>query len=164
MTDENATEAGAATDEAAQGQFGIQKIYVKDISFEVPDSPGVFQQEWTPTVNMDLANSATRISEDMFEAVLNVTITVSSDDKTMYLVEAHQAGIFQLSGLPEEAINKILSISCPNILFPFVREVISDLVMRGGFPQLLLAPVNFEALYAQKMQQEAEQTASSTTH
>ena len=148
MTEENDSQAGAASDEISQGQFGIQKIYVKDISFEVPDSPMVFQQEWSPSVNMDIANSATRMSDDLFEAVLSVTITVTSDEKTMYLVEAQQAGIFQISGLPDDALNKILSISCPNILFPFVRELISDIVMRGGFPQLLLSPVNFEALYA----------------
>ena len=164
MTEENDSQAGAASDEISQGQFGIQKIYVKDISFEVPDSPMVFQQEWSPSVNMDIANSATRMSDDLFEAVLSVTITVTSDEKTMYLVEAQQAGIFQISGLPDDALNKILSISCPNILFPFVRELISDIVMRGGFPQLLLSPVNFEALYAQKMQQEAEQASDGTTH
>ncbi len=164
MTEENESQAAAAGDEISQGQFGIQKIYVKDISFEVPDSPMVFQQEWSPSVNMDIANSATQIGEGLFEAVLNVTITVSTDDKTMYLVEAQQAGIFQITGLPEDALNKLLSVSCPNILFPFVRELISDIVIRGGFPQLLLSPVNFEALYVQKMQQEAQQQGDGATH
>lgn len=165
MTDETNTQDGFVTDQAQQGQFGIQKIYVKDISFEVPDAPMVYQQEWSPSVNMDLANSASRISEDIFEAVLSVTITVTCEEKTMYLVEAQQAGIFQISGLPDEALNKLLSISCPNILFPFVREIISDIVTRGGFPQLLLAPVNFEALHAQKLQQQqTEQASGQTTH
>ncbi len=143
--------------EAASGQFGLQKIYVKDISFEIPNSPMIFQQEWVPTVNMDIANSATKIGENLFEALLSVTVTVTSEEKTMYLIEAKQAGIFHIAGIATDAVNKMLATTCPNILFPFVREIVADLVTRGGFPQLLLAPVNFEALYLQKMQQQAEQ-------
>ncbi|MFT5132019.1 MAG: preprotein translocase subunit SecB [Gammaproteobacteria bacterium] len=169
MAEEQNKEVKAVADESQKGQFGLQKIYVKDLSFEIPNSPMVFQEEWKPSVNMDIANSASKISEDLFEAVLSVTITVTSEEKTMYLIEAQQAGIFHIAGLPDEAINKMLATVCPNILFPFTREIIADLVTRGGFPQLLLAPVNFEALYAQKEKQQAEeetgkQAQSSMTH
>ena len=157
--------AGSQEDEQ-QGKFGIQKIYVKDMSFEIPDSPMVFQEEWDPSVNMDIGNSATKIADDIYEAVLNVTITVKSGEKTMYLIEAQQAGIFHIAGVADESLNKMLATTCPNILFPFVREVIADLVTRGGFPQLLLAPVNFDVLYAQKeyQKQQEQQGNSSTTH
>ena len=157
MAEEQDKQVEAIGDDEQKGQFGLQKIYVKDISFEIPNSPMVFQEEWEPTVNMDIANSARKISEDLFEAVLSVTVTVTSDEKTMYLIEAQQAGIFHIAGLADDAINRMLATICPNILFPFAREIIADLVTRGGFPQLLLAPVNFDALFMQKVQQEAEQ-------
>jgi preprotein translocase subunit SecB len=163
MAEEDDNQMEGTENEAPQSQFGLQKIYVKDISFEIPNSPMVFQEEWEPSVNMDIANSATKIAENIFEAVLSVTVTVTSDDKTMYLIEAQHAGIFHIVGLPEEAINRMLATTCPNILFPFSREVIADIVTRGGFPQLLLAPVNFEGLYAQKLQEEAERQGSSTS-
>ena len=134
----------------SQGQFSIQKIYVKDISFETPNSPKIFQKQWQPVVNMDLANSATALDDKYYEVVLSITVTVSFEKETVYLVEAQQAGIFQLLNLPEDAINRMLGTVCPNILFPFAREVISDLVTKGGFPQLILAPVNFDALYQQQ--------------
>ena len=139
-------------------QFGLQKLYVKDVSFETPNSPQVFQEQWQPKVNMDVSNSASIISENLYEVVLAVTVTVKFDDKTVYLAEIHQAGIFHLSGFEREALNHMLATSCPNILFPFAREFIADLVMRGGFPQLLLAPMNFEALYLQHLQQAAKET------
>lgn len=163
MAEEQENQQAATDGDAQQGQFGIQKIYVKDLSFETPNSPMVFQEEWAPSVNMDIANSASKIAEDLFEAVLSITITVTSAEKTMYLVEAQQAGIFHIAGLSDEVANKMLATACPNILFPFAREMIADLVTRGGFPQLLLAPVNFEALFMQKMQQDAEQEGKNTT-
>ncbi len=165
MADEQNQQVNGVGDEAPKAQFGLQKIYVKDISFEIPDSPMVFQEEWEPSVNMDLANTASKVSDELYEAVLSVTVTVKSNDKTMYLIESQQAGIFHIAGLSDDAISKMLATTCPNILFPFVREIIADLVTRGGFPQLLLAPVNFDALYAQKDQTEGEEQASTaTTH
>jgi preprotein translocase subunit SecB len=169
MAEEEEKQAEEIGNDDPKGQFGLQKIYVKGVSFEIPNSPMVFQDEWEPKVNMNIANSATKIADDMFEAVLSVTVTVTSDEKTMYLIEAQQAGIFHIAGLPDESINKMLATTCPNILFPFTREIISDLVIRGGFPQLLLAPVNFDALHAQKEYQEAQQEDakqgnSTTTH
>lgn len=143
----------------AQGQFGVQKIYMKDMSFETPRSPQVFQEEWSPAVNMDVSNSASALTEKLYEVVLSVTITVKSGEQPVYLAEVQQAGIFHVEGFPRDALSRILATLCPNILFPFAREVVADLVMRGGFPQLLLAPMNFEALYAQHLKQEAVKVA-----
>ena len=165
MAEQGDNQIEGKENETPQVQFGLQKIYVKDISFEIPNSPMVFQEEWEPSVNMDIANSATKVADNIFEAVLSVTVTVTSDDKTMYLIEAQQAGIFHIAGMPDEVINRMLATTYPNILFPFSREIIADLVTRGGFPQLLLAPVNFDGLYAQKLQEEAAQQGSSnSTH
>lgn len=153
------TEAMNGQDAAAeqQGKFAIHKIYVKDLSFETPNSPEVFQDEWQPSVNMDLSNGARELGAPYYEVVLSVTVTVTSGDKTLYLAEVQQAGVFHIEGLDEESIHRLTATACPNILFPFAREVVSDLVIRGGFPQLLLAPVNFEALYLQQLQQQAAQ-------
>jgi len=153
-TDDKATESETA--ERKQGQFAIQKIYVKDLSFETPNSPQVFQIQWQPLVNMDLASSATTLENGYYEVVLSITVTVTVESQTVYLVEVQQAGIFMLSEMPQEIIGRMLATVCPNILFPFAREVVSDLVTRGGFPQLILAPVNFDALYLQ--QQNKQQT------
>ena len=164
MAEEQEKQLDGTAEEEQQAQFSLQKIYVKDISFEIPNSPMVFQEEWEPTVNMDIANTASKVADDIYEAVLSVTITVTSAEKTMYLIETQQAGIFHIAGVTDGDISKMLATTCPNILFPFVREHISDLVIRGGFPQLLLAPVNFDALYAQKAEQEAAQQDKATTH
>ncbi len=162
MTQEN--ENQAAAESVQQGQFGIQKVYTKDLSFETPNSPAIFQEQWQPTVNMDIANSAQSLTDDLYEVTLSVTVMVSSNEKSMYLVEAQQAGIFHIAGFAHEAVNRMLATVCPNILFPFAREVVADLVTRGGFPQLLLAPVNFDALYVQHQQQAAQVAAGETRH
>jgi preprotein translocase subunit SecB len=155
MAEEQEPQTGAGQTQV-QGQFGVQKIYVKDLSFETPHSPQIFQEQWKPSVSMDVANGATPLSEQMFEVVLSITVTVRHEDRTVYLVEVQQAGIFHVDGFPADALNRILATVCPNILFPFAREVVADLAMRGGFPQLLLAPMNFDLLYAQHLQREAE--------
>ena len=165
MSENNNQSVAEQTSDPEQGQFGIQKIYVKDMSFETPNSPEVFQEQWSPTVNMDVANSASKMDDDLCEVVLSVTVTVTSEDKPIYLVEVQQAGIFHIAGFSDEIMGRMLATTCPNILFPFAREVIADVVARGGFPQLLLAPVNFEALFVQKMQQQAaQQGKDATTH
>lgn len=156
----------AAAENANQGQFAIQKVYVKDLSFETPHSPGIFQEKWSPSVNMDLSNGATPLGDHYYEVVLSITVTVSFENKTVYLVEVQQAGIFHILGFNEKSIEHLLATVCPNMLFPFAREIVSDLVTRGGFPQLLLAPVNFEALFQEqtKKKSAAEQQASGTKH
>lgn len=142
------------------GQLGIQKIYVKDLSFEAPSTPEVFTREWKPAAEIQLANKASKLNENTHEVVLTITVTVRCEDKTAYLVEVQQAGIFNIAGFPDQVMPALLATVCPNILFPFAREAICDLVIRGGFPQLLLSPVNFEALYAQELARQREQGAA----
>ena len=131
-------------------QFLVQKVYVKDISFETPNTPEIFKMEWRPDVEMNMNNKAIPIGDAHFDVVLTVTLTVKVGDKTAYLIEINQAGIFMIRNLPADVIDRMLAIVCANILFPFVRETVSDVVTRGGFPQLLLAPVNFDALFEQE--------------
>jgi preprotein translocase subunit SecB len=161
MSEQNSKPGAAEGDR--RGGFAIHKIYIRDVSFETPHSPEAFQEQWQPSVNMDLGNAARGLDNDYYEVVLTVTVTVKSGEKTVYLVEVQQAGIFHIEGFPEEAVNHMTATTCPNILFPFAREMISDLVVRGGFPQLLLAPVNFEALYLQQQQQQSE-SGEKTSH
>jgi len=156
-TPENNSTAG---NNEQNGQFSIQKIFTKDISFETPNSPGIFGEEWDPSVNMQIANEASVVSEELenlYEVVLRVTVTVNVGEKTAYLIETQQGGIFHIAGFPKDAVSHMLATICPNILFPFAREVVSDIVTRGGFPQLLLSPVNFEVLYAQQRQKARQQ-------
>ncbi|MDD5329899.1 MAG: protein-export chaperone SecB [Sulfuricella sp.] len=145
------------TEEQQQPAFSIEKIYVKDLSLEIPNAPQIFLQRETPKVDVQLHNQGGMMEEGVFEVVLTVTVTAKlADDKTMFLAEAAQAGIFQMRNIPQEDVEPILGITCPNILFPYVREVISDLVSRAGFPPVLLNPVNFEVLYQQRMMEQGE--------
>lgn len=154
--------------EATQNEreFGIQKIYTKDISFETPNAPQIFRDQWKPEVNLQLGNSAETLGEDVHEVILSVTVTAKLGEKTAYLVEVQQAGIFNIKGYSDAELGAMVGAYCPNILFPYAREAISDLVTRGGFPQLLLAPVNFEALYQQHLAQQQEEAnkSASVTH
>ena len=147
----------ANASDAAQQQFAIQKIYVKDVSFESPDAPNSFTVAWEPQVNLELHTDGHAVAQDTYEVVLGLTVTVNNADKPAFLVELQQAGIFHLSGFNDDDLGGMLGSFCPNILFPYAREAISDLVARGGFPQLLLAPVNFDALYAQHLEERSKQ-------
>ena len=139
-------------------QFAIQKLYVKDVSFESPSSPGSFSyQKWDPKIDLNLTNQQTHIDADIYEAVLCITATVSINDETAFLVEVHQAGLFQIAGFEEEQTRYLMGSQCMNILFPYAREVVSDMSVRGGFPPLVLTPVNFDALYQQHLQQKQEE-------
>lgn len=144
-------------------QFQLQKIYLKDASFEAPNSPGIFSENWEPEVNVEISSAATVIVENVYEVVLSLTVTAKVGDKTAFLVEVHQAGGFTVAGLNENELGHMLGSYCPNIIYPYAREAVSDLVGKGGFPQLLLAPVNFDALYAQHLQQQAEEQQSSSS-
>lgn len=137
-----------------QQEFIIQKIYTKDVSFETPNSPAIFQEEWSPETNVELGNIAQQVAEDVYEVVLTITVTAKIKDKSAFLVEVTQAGLFHMKGFTPEQLNGTLATYCPTILFPYAREAISDLVGKGGFPQLLLSPVNFDALYAQHLEQQ----------
>ncbi|NOT84722.1 MAG: protein-export chaperone SecB [Methylococcaceae bacterium] len=134
-------------------QFAIQKIYTKDVSFETPNSPQVFTQKWEPAIDFNLGTNVETLENGLYEVALTVTATVKCNDSVAYLAEVCQAGIFALTGFDDNEMGPMMGSFCPNILFPYAREAISDLVAKGGFPQLLLAPVNFDALYAQHIQQ-----------
>jgi len=151
-----------ATDEQSQHQFSIQKIYIKDLSFETPNSPEVFTKEWSPDVSVELDTKGNEVAKDVHEIVLGVTVTVKMGDQVAYLAEVYQAGIFTIKGFSNNEKSVMLGSYCPNVLFPFAREVISDLVTKGGFPQLLLAPVNFDALYQQHLNRLKEQAQSAS--
>lgn len=149
--------------ETQQGpQFAIQRIYTKDISFETPNSPAIFTEKWEPNVNIDLNTSATALQEGLYEIVLTVTVLTKIGEKTAYLAEVQQAGIFIIAGFNDQERDGMIHSYCPNILFPYAREVISDLVSKGSFPQMLLSPINFDALYAQHLQQKAQGDNSET--
>lgn len=136
-----------------QPVFGIEKIYVKDLSLEIPNAPKIFLERETPEVNIQLHSKGERIDEGMYEVLLTVTVTAKVKEKTMFLVEVRQAGIFQIRNVPEAELDPVLGIACPNILFPYLRETVSDVVTRAGFHAVILSPVNFEALYHQGKQQ-----------
>lgn len=145
-----------AVQQNQQPSFGIEKIYVKDMSLEVPNSPQVFTLKETPQVTIDgLSSRASGLGEGYFDVTISTTVSSKLEDKTVFLVEVTQAGVFQLRNIPEQDLEPILAIACPNILFPYLREAVSDLISRAGFPPIFLNPVNFEALYAQQKQQAA---------
>ena len=131
--------------------FSIEKIYVKDLSLEVPHAPAIFLEREQPEIDLQLATAGQALEDGVFEAVITVTVTAKLGEKVMFLVEAAQAGIFQIRNVPEEDISGNLAVACPNILFPYARETVSDVVTRAGFPPVLLTPINFESLYAQQM-------------
>ncbi len=140
----------ADNNSADEKRFTIQKIHVKDVSLEAPNSPSIFTETWDdPKVEINLSSNAQSLQKNLFEVSLTITVTVKIKKKTAYLVEVCQAGIFSVSGLSEAEMGPMLGSFCPNLLFPYAREVVSDLVNKGGFPPMYLAPVNFDALYAQ---------------
>ncbi len=143
--------------EKAQGQINIQKIYIKDASFEAPNSPRIFSEEWQPEVGVQLQNAAIAVGDSTYEVVLTVTITASLGDKTAYLAEVHQAGIFEITGVPQDKVPHLLGSYCPYTLFPYLRHALDDLVVKGGFPEFLLAPINFDAIFEEQVQQKLQQ-------
>ena len=153
------------SDEQQQPTFSIEKIYVKDLSLEIPHAPTIFMQRETPQIDVQLHNQGGMVEEGVYETVLTVTVTAKlAEDKTLFLVEVAQAGIFQVRNIPQADLEPILGITCPNILFPYVRETISDMVSRAGFPPVLLNPVNFELMYQQQRTEQPDAAAAATTH
>ena len=143
--------------QANQPVFSIEKVYVKDLSLEIPNAPQVFLEREAPQVDIQLHHNSSGVEDGIYQTVLTVTVTAKVGDKTLFLVEAAQAGIFVVRNIPAQELDPVLGIACPNILFPYVREVISDVVVRAGFPPVVLAPVNFEAIYAQQRSQQQQQ-------
>jgi preprotein translocase subunit SecB len=161
MSEEEKGAAAPAPENSGQPQIMIQRVYLKDLSFESPNSPQSFTAEWKPEVSVDLNSQARQLNETSFEVVLRITITAKAEDKTVYLTEVQQAGLFHIANVPQESMSQVLGAFCPNILFPYAREAVDSLVQRGSFPALMLAPVNFDALFAQNMAQKAAQAATS---
>ncbi|HEY6942833.1 protein-export chaperone SecB [Dokdonella sp.] len=150
---------GATAPEQNQAQLNLQRIYVKDVSFEAPSAPQIFQQQGQPNVELNLAQRVAPLGADVYEVVLSVTATCRVEDKTAYLAEVQQAGIFGLTGFDAQGRDAVLATYCPNVLFPYARQVISELVQNGGFPPFFLQPINFDALYAEQMRRRAESGA-----
>jgi len=146
------------TQQEAEQQFIIERIYIKDISFEAPNSPAVFTQNWEPETNLNLNTQVNPLGDDHYEVELHVTVSVKNKEgKTAFLVEVIQAGAFLIKGYPQEQLGHLLASYCPSNLFPYAREVISNLVSKGSFPEMHLSPINFDALYAQRLQEEQAQ-------
>ncbi len=153
----------SATESANNPQFALQRIYVKDISFESPKAPEVFRKEWKPKVNLDLNTRNNKLDDGVFEVVLSLTVTVTNNEESAFVVEVQQAGIFVITGMDDANLHKALGSFCPNILFPYAREAIDNMVTRGSFPPIMLSPVNFDALYAQAAAQKQAEAAQQQT-
>ena len=154
-------------DEQQKNLFQLQRLYLKDLSFEAPNAPEVFKKEWKPDVKLEVTNNATLMEEGLYEVVLKVTASAKVEEKTAFIVEIQQAGLFAVQGLEGVQLQHVLKGVCANILFPYAREAISDVVTKGTFPQLLLQPINFEAAFAEQMrrqQEEAKAKEGETTH
>ena len=140
-----------------QRQFMVQRVYTKDLSFEAPNSPAIFQENWTPEINVGLNSEIRKVGDNHFELSLKVSVDAKHEGKSVFLVEVVQGGLFMVQGFTEEETDAVMNIGAANVLFPYARETVSDLVSRGSFPQFVLQPVNFEALYAQQRQARAAQ-------
>ena len=137
-----------------QASFQIEKIYVKDVSLEIPNAPQIFTEQVQPQLQVQIATEISNFAEALYEVTVSATVTAKAGERTVFLAEAVQAGIFSLRNVPAQELDPLLGIGCPTIVFPYLRETISDLVVRGGFPPVLLSPVSFEALYMQRLQQQ----------
>jgi preprotein translocase subunit SecB len=146
----------------AQPVFGIEKLYVKDLSVEVPNAPEIFLEREAPQVEIQLNTAGRGVGEGVFEVVLTVTVTAKLAEKTVFLVEVGQAGIFRVQNVPQEQVEPLIAVACPNILFPYARETVSDAVTRAGFQPIVLQPVNFESMYMQRLQAQTEAPADTT--
>jgi len=160
-------EEQAANQQQAEQQFAIQRIYIKDLSFESPATPAVFKKQWQPQVSVDLNTKSSAVdSEGNYEVVLSLTITAKVEEDTAFLIEIHQAGIFYAKGFEGEELRRILGTAAPNILFPYARETIDSVCIKGAFPALMMAPVNFDAVYqrAQEQAQASSDGGAAATH
>jgi len=146
-------------------EFALERIYVKDLSFESPRAPDVFRSAWQPQIQLDINTRTTPHAEERYEVVLTVTVDAKSDEgQSLMIVEVQQAGVFRIRGLPEERLRRVLATHCPGILFPYVRESIDALVVKGGFPPLMLAPVNFDAMFDEAMKRQRDPGAEPVQH
>jgi len=161
MSEEITNGAAAPVDAATGPAFTVEKIYVKDVSFESPNAPTIFNDQVQPELQLNLNQQVQRLGENAFEVVLAVTLTCQAGERTAYVAEVKQAGVFGLVGLDPQSIDVLLGTQCPNILFPYVRSLVSELIQAGGFPPFFLQPINFEGLYAETLRQRQEQGETS---
>ncbi|MEO9653895.1 protein-export chaperone SecB [Marinomonas dokdonensis] len=153
------TTAATETQEQQAPQLSLQRVFLKDISFESPRSPMIFQEEWKPEVGLELNTKSRQVGENVYEVVLEITVNVKNGDEPAYLVEVQQGGLFVIAGLDDQQLHHALGAFCPATLFPYARENIDAVVVKGSFPAVLLAPINFDALYLESLQkQQAAQT------
>jgi preprotein translocase subunit SecB len=157
---ENETPVEGAQEEQTQPNFALQRIYVKDISFESPNSPMIFQKQWKPEVKMDLNTKNASLGDNHYEVVVSATFTVSVEGMTAYIVEVQQAGIFTLTGMEGMQLAQAVNAFCPNLLFPYLRETIDSVVVKGSYPAMMIAPVNFDALFAQTVMEKQKEAAA----
>jgi preprotein translocase subunit SecB len=165
MSEASAPAAAAEAAEQQQPLFNIEKLYVKDLSLESPNAPSIFLERESPNIELQLQTQSTPVEEGLFEVTVTVTVTAKlpEKDKVMFLIEAKQAGIFQLRNMPPEELEPVLAIICPNILYPYLREVVSNMAIHAGFAPVFLNPINFEVLYQQQKEQQAQAQAATTT-
>ena len=152
MTEETTAAAEAPAQEA---KFAIQRIYLKDLSFETPQGPAAFDKQWQPKVSQDLSTKSAKLGDNLYEVALRLTITVSDSEDTIYLIEVEQGGMFSIEGLTDQQLTHVINTNCPNLLFPYAREAIDNVLTKGSFPPLMIPPINFDALYANAVQQQA---------
>jgi len=147
-----------------QPVFNIEKLFVKDLSVEVPNAPAIYLEREAPQIDVNMSTESHALDQDLYHTSITVTVTAKIGDKTMFLGECCQGGIFRIQNVPQDQLPMVLGIGCPNIVFPYLRETVSDVVIRAGFPPLLLNPVNFETLYLQQQQLQQQQAAPAQTH
>lgn len=167
MTDDTTAAPEAANQEQTIApKFAVQRLYLKDLSFETPQGAAAFQKQWQPKVNQDLSTKTNKIDDGLFEVSLRITITVKHEDETIYLIEAEQAGLFNIEGLEGGQLSQVLNVTCPSMLLPYAREAIDSTLTKGSYPPLMIPPINFDALFASAVQQAAakqEATSSETS-
>jgi len=170
MTDETTTAPEAATQEQpAAPKFAVQRVYVKDLSFETPQGAAAFQKQWQPKVNQDLSTKTSKIADELYEVSLRITVTVKHEEETIYLSEVDQAGLFNIGGIEGGQLAQVLNVTCPGMLLPYAREAIDSTLTKGSYPPLMIPPINFDALFAAAVQQAAakennEAGTESSTH
>lgn len=171
MTDETTTASEAANQEQpAAPKFAVQRVYVKDLSFETPQGAAAFQKQWQPKVSQDLSTKTSKIADELYEVSLRITVTVKHEEETIYLIEVDQAGLFNIDGLDGGQLAQVLNVTCPSMLLPYAREAIDSTLTKGSYPPLMIPPINFDALFSAAVQQASakeaatEDTAESSTH
>jgi preprotein translocase subunit SecB len=160
MTDNITPEAAAQ--ENAGPNFAVQRLYLKDLSFETPQGPAAFQKQWKPKVNQDLSTKSAKIDENTYEVSLRITVTVKDEEETIYLIEVEQAGLFTIKGIEDQQLAQVLNVTCATMLLPYAREAIDSTLIKGSFPPLMIPPINFESLFTNALKQAADAQKSKT--